>query len=105
MKPWFAGEIKYSPPVKDLAAQGFRLAGGRRDYVNNQDVTVLVYDYNKHVINLFVWPVNGKAPSGDSVLTQDGYYLVRWADNGMTFWAVSDAERNVLRKICGTIKE
>jgi anti-sigma factor RsiW len=105
VKPWFAGKIGYSPPVKDLAAQGFRLAGGRLDYVNNRDVAVLVYDYNKHVINLFVWPVSGKPPLGESVFTRDGYYLVHWADNGMTFWAVSDAGKDVLRKFCDTIKD
>jgi anti-sigma factor RsiW len=104
VKPWFAGKIEYSPPVKDLAAQGFRLAGGRLDYVNNRDVAVLIYDYNKHVISLFVWPVSGKPPSGESVFTRDGYNIVHWADNGMTYWAVSDAEKDVLRKFCDAIK-
>ena len=104
VKPWFAGKIQYSPPVKDLAVQGFRLVGGRLDYVNNQDVAVLVYDYNKHVISLFVWPVSGKPPWGESVFTRDGYNLVHWADNGMAYWAVSDAEKDVLRKFCDAIK-
>ena len=105
VKPWFAGKIEYSPPVKDLAAQGFRLAGGRLDYVNNRNVAVLVYDYNKHVISLFVWPVSGKPPAGESVFMQDGYNMVHWTDNGMTYWAVSDAEKDVLRKFCDTIKD
>ena len=105
VKPWFAGKIEYSPPVKDLAAQGFRLAGGRLDYVNNRDVAVLIYDYNKHVISLFVWPVSGKPPSGESVFTRDGYNIVHWADNRMTYWAVSDAEKHVLRKFCDTITD
>ena len=104
VKPWFAGKIQYSPPVKDLAAQGFRLVGGRLDYVNNRDVAVLVYDYNKHVISLFVWPVGGTPPWGESVFTQAGYNLVHWADDGMTYWAVSDAEKDVLRKFCDAIK-
>jgi anti-sigma factor RsiW len=104
VKPWFAGKIEYSPPVKELAAQGFRLAGGRLDYVNNRVVGVLVYVYNKHVINLFVWPAGGEPLSGESVFTQTGYSLVHWVDNGMTFWAVSDAGKDVLRKFCDTIK-
>jgi anti-sigma factor RsiW len=104
VKPWFAGKIEYSPPVKDLAAQGFRLAGGRLDYVNNRNVAVLIYNYNKHVISLLVWPVSGKPPSGESVFTREGYNIVRWADNGMTYWAVSDAETDVLRKFCDAIE-
>jgi anti-sigma factor RsiW len=105
VKPWFDGKTEYSPPVKDLAGEGFRLAGGRLDYVNNRYVAVLVYEYNKQVINLFVCPASSKLPSGESVLTQDGYHLVRWTANGMTFWAVSDAGEDVLRNFRDTIKD
>lgn len=105
VKPWFAGKTEYSPPVKDLARQGFRLAGGRLDYVNNRHVAVLVYEHNKQVINLFICPASGKLPSGESTLTQDGYHLVRWTANGMTFWAVSDAAKDVLRNFRDTIRE
>ena len=100
VKPWFAGKTEYSPPVKDLAAQGFRL-----DYVNNRHVAVLVYEHNKQVINLFICPASTKLPSDESTLTQDGYHLVRWTANGMTFWAVSDAATDVLRTFRDTIRD
>jgi anti-sigma factor RsiW len=105
VKPWFAGKTEYSPPVKDLAAQGFRLAGGRLDYLNGRHVAVLVYEHNKQVINLFICPASSKLPSGESTLTQDGYHLVRWTADGMTFWAVSDAATEVLSNFRDTIRE
>jgi anti-sigma factor RsiW len=73
--------------------------------MNNRDVAVLVYEYNKHVISLFVWPVSGKPPAGESAFTREGYNMVHWSDNGMTYWAVSDTETDILRKFCDAIKD
>ena len=98
VKPWFAGKIQYAPPVKDVAAAGFKLVGGRLEYINHQDVAALVYQYNKHIINLFVWPVTGKEGSGESTFTRDGFHLVSWQKDGMTYWAVTDAGADVLQR-------
>ncbi len=89
VKPWFAGKLDYSPPVVDLAAQGFPLVGGRLDYVGGRAVAGLAYRRNKHVINLFVWPDAG--PDGAlRVDSRQGYQIAHWNAGGFRYEAVSD---------------
>ena len=86
VRPWFNGKIDFSPPVVDLAAQGFPLAGGRLDYVDGRVVPALVFHRRLHSINLFIRP-GATLPFADS---RKGYSLERWSDGGLEFWAVSD---------------
>ncbi|GAC1338770.1 MAG: anti-sigma factor [Acetobacteraceae bacterium] len=88
VKPWFDGRLDFAPPVKDLRAEGFGLAGGRLDYVAGRPVAVLIYYRRQHVIDLFVWPEGGRA--GPVAGGQKGYNILRWTRDGMTFWAASD---------------
>jgi anti-sigma factor RsiW len=96
VKPWFDGKLDFSPPVKDLAAQGFPLIGGRLDYLNNRAVAALVFHRYKHVINLFVWPTKAGESTPAVCASINGYNLIHWSQGGMTFWAVSDLNEKEL---------
>jgi anti-sigma factor RsiW len=90
VKPWFNGKLGVAPPVIDLTSQGFKLLGGRLDYVDGEPVASVVYERRKHVINLFVAQRLGVAHAGASTETIQGYNARHWSEGGLDFWAVSD---------------
>ena len=90
VKPWFDGRLGYAPPVKDLKAEGFPLAGGRLDYLAGRPVAALVYQRSQHVVELFAWPDGGHLDHGPAASSRSGYNFLRWSQDGMAFWAVSD---------------
>ena len=96
VKPWFAGKLDFSPPVLELASDGFALAGGRVDYVAGRTVAALVYRHKKHVITLFVWPAAGSARAIETSVRR-GDNLAHWSDGRMSYWAVSDLNAEELR--------
>lgn len=93
VKPWFSGKIDFSPPVVDLAAQGFPLVGGRVDYLNGRVVAALIYHRHGHIINLFIWP---GSPAARSNAEKEGYNFAEWYADGLVFWAVSDVSASDL---------
>jgi len=105
VKPWFMGKLDYSPPVTDLAGDGFKLVGGRLDYAAGKPVSALVYQHGAHVINVFVWPTR----DGDQALPQprwsneSGYHLANWTNGGMTYWAISDVDPTELTRLANLL--
>ncbi|MDD5248746.1 MAG: zf-HC2 domain-containing protein [Rhodocyclaceae bacterium] len=89
VKPWFNGKLDFSPPVPDLAAQGFELVGGRLDYLDRHPVAVVVYRRGRHLIDVFVWPAAAGAAAA-SPYTLQGYHVMGKVRAGMAFRAVSD---------------
>jgi anti-sigma factor RsiW len=104
VKPWFDGKIDFAPEVRDLSANGFPLVGGRLDYLDGKTVAALVYQRNKHPINLFIAPAPTSRSTSPRATTRRGYNVVSWTNNGMKYWAVSDLNRGELSEFSELVR-
>ena len=83
--------------MRDLKDAGFPLVGGRLDYVDGHQAAAVVYRHAKHVINLFAWASPGQGRrTGLRAESRQGFNLVTWRHDGITYYAVSDVEADQL---------
>lgn len=103
VKPWFNGKVPFSPPVVDLASEGYPLEGGRLDSIGARLIATLVYRRHLHRIDVFVWPAGGETPP--AYFERDGYNEVSWSNNDFVFVAVSDLNTAELDAFSGLLKK
>ena len=94
VKPWLSARLDYSPPVRDLADEGFALTGGRLDTLHGQRVATLVYRHRQHVIDVFVQPESTRASPAPRAVR--GFNVAYANGSGMDWLAVSDVSPDVL---------
>ncbi len=96
VKPWLSARLDLSPVVKDLATDGYPLVGGRLDYVDGHRAAAIVYHRDRHVINLFAFAAKDRTDATPIQQSRDGFNIVRWRKDGVSYVAISDVEASQL---------
>jgi anti-sigma factor RsiW len=104
VRPWFMGKLDFSPPVVDLAKDGFALLGARVDYLASRYMAALVYGRRKHRINLFVSPAGDGTAAAMASAARNGYTVLEWQAGGLSYRAVSDLDGNELRQFSELVR-
>ncbi|MBV8775013.1 MAG: anti-sigma factor [Deltaproteobacteria bacterium] len=104
VKPWFDGRLSFTPPVKDLSAEGFPLVGGRIDYLDDRPVAAVVYRRRQHIINLFISSAPDASNRSPVSRERAGYNIVDWTRSGMRYWAVSSLNAAELSQFARIIR-
>jgi anti-sigma factor (TIGR02949 family) len=97
VKPWFSHRLGIAPPVPDLTSQGFKLIGGRVDYVLGKAVAAIVYRRSDHVINVFV-AQDADVEHGARAETMQGFNVALWSERGLKLCAVGDVSAEELQE-------
>jgi len=97
VKPWFNGKVDIAPKFVDLTAQGFKLLGGRLDYIEARPASI-VYRRRTHVINFFVTQGTASERHGAKLDTMQGFNIRRWSPQGLEFFAISDVNAEELQE-------
>ena len=105
VKPWLSAHLDVSPPVKELAAEGYPLIGGRLDYIDGRPAAAVVYRHDRHIINLFAWASPGAANAAFRTEQRQGFNVITWRRDGVTYCAVSDLEATLLSQFARDIAD
>ena len=97
VKPWFTGHADVSPVVADFETEGYRLVGGRADYLDHQRAAVMVYQHGAHTIDVFSWAARSRSTPAST--TRDGYHVNCWKAGDLNYCAVSDTGWDELRAL------
>src|ERR1700723_1430090 len=103
VKPWFAGHTDVSPPAVNFAKEGYKLIGGRADYVDGHRAAVVVYRHGLHIVNVFAWAASTEKLPNE--VTQKGYNIVCWRGADLDYCAVSDTGMDELLALVHLIKQ
>jgi anti-sigma factor RsiW len=104
VKPWFQGKLDFAPVVRDLSSEGFALQGARLDAVGERPAAAIVYRLRNHPVSLFVWRAGGPQPAPLGLSMLRGYGVATWAQDGLSFAAVSDADAGELERFARLIR-
>ena len=99
VKPWFAGKLDFAPLVADFEAQGFKLIGGRLDYLDGRPAAALVFKRREHTINVFLQPRRDGSPAVPRVTEAHGFHLLHATIDGFDCRMISDAGDVELREL------
>jgi len=72
--------------------------------LRGQPVAALVYQRQKHTINVFVSPERDDVSASGVTRAIRGFNVRHWVDEGMSFWAVSDLNETELIQFCRALE-
>jgi anti-sigma factor RsiW len=114
VRPWLAARLNFVPAIADFAAEGYALAGARRDVIGGETAAALVYRHGAHVISVFVRPVRDPARAASlaaapaerapELRVVRGFNVVEMTHAGMAYSLVSDMNAREMSELADLLR-
>lgn len=102
VKPWFAGKLPFTFNLPEPQGSPFRLIGGRVVYFDHNPGAQLLFSYGQHQLSVFIFQDHPNAmpfSAGAATTRKLAFNLETWADGGLRYVVISDAERSTVHEL------
>jgi anti-sigma factor RsiW len=108
VKPWFQGRIPFAFNLPEFAGTEFSLFGGRIVSLHQQPAAQVIVGVGRHKISILVAqePVLQTAfPLSHGVVVRNSFNVETWANHGLRFFVIGDAEKTEVQKLAQTLRD
>lgn len=92
VKPWFQGRLPFTFNLPKLADDApFKLLGANLVYAQQSPGAELIYQVRQHKISVFIF--QSRDVRGEPAADNHGFTVNGWQENGLQYYAVTDAAR------------
>jgi anti-sigma factor RsiW len=106
--PWFSGKVPFTLTLPELQGTPYSLVGAKLTYFQEAPAAQLVFGVRQHRISVFMFRDHGDtAMLGDqqTPVRTKGFASQTWVEDGVRYFAVSDAEGQDVRRLCEMLKD
>jgi anti-sigma factor RsiW len=106
VKPWFEGRIPFTFNVPELGESPFTLEGGRVSYLDQAPGAQLIFKVGNHRISVFIFQnrLDRHFALGDNRSRRETFNVETWAEDGLRYFVIGDAEANDIHKLSELLK-
>jgi anti-sigma factor RsiW len=102
VKPWFQGRIPFAFNLPEFAGTEFTLLGGRIVSLHQQPAAQVIVGVGRHKISLLIAQetvLQTAFPLSHGVVVRDSFNVETWANHGLRFFVIGDAEKTEVQKL------
>jgi anti-sigma factor RsiW len=104
VKPWFQGRIPFTFDLPELQGSPFSLLGGRVAYFHQEPAAHLIFQYQRHLISVFIFRETSQIALPASVADQTSSFRLRtWTQGGLRYVVIGDASDGTIQQLAGLL--